>query len=148
MTDFFFFLCKGLACWWWSWGVQVGTRHSRRGVRPIHDLFPFWFIFGWAVFTAAVRAFLWLRRLGAALPRGVRSSCSCFSCCGAQALGSQASVVSVCGLNSPGFWALNTCGTRLSCSSACGIFLDQGLNPCLLQWQADSLLLSDLKWKC
>ena len=26
---------------------------------------------------------------------------------------------------------------RLSCSVACGIFLDQGLNSCPLQWQAD-----------
>ena len=31
---------------------------------------------------------------------------------------------------------------RLSCSVACGIFLDQGFNPCLLHWQADSLPLS------
>ena len=28
---------------------------------------------------------------------------------------------------------------RLSCSFACGIFLAQGLNLCLLHWQADSL---------
>ena len=27
----------------------------------------------------------------------------------------------------------------LSRSEECGIFLDQGLNPCLLQWQVDSL---------
>ena len=26
----------------------------------------------------------------------------------------------------------------LSCSVACGIFPDQGLNPCALHWQADS----------
>ena len=31
---------------------------------------------------------------------------------------------------------------RLSCSMACGIFLDQGLNPCLLHWQMHSLPLS------
>ena len=31
---------------------------------------------------------------------------------------------------------------RLSCSGACGIFLDQGLNLCLLHWQADSLPLN------
>ena len=31
---------------------------------------------------------------------------------------------------------------RLSCSMACGIFLDQGLNLCLLQWQMHSLPLS------
>ena len=29
----------------------------------------------------------------------------------------------------------------LSCSAACGIFLDQGSNLCPLQWQADSYLL-------
>ena len=27
---------------------------------------------------------------------------------------------------------------RSSCSAACGIFLDQGSNPCPLHWQADS----------
>ena len=31
---------------------------------------------------------------------------------------------------------------KLSCSMTCGIFLDQGLNPCLLHWQAASLPLS------
>ena len=30
----------------------------------------------------------------------------------------------------------------LSCSMACGIFLDQGSNPCLLHLQVDSLPLS------
>ena len=30
---------------------------------------------------------------------------------------------------------------RLSCSTACGIFWDEGLNSCLLHWQADSLPL-------
>ena len=39
----------------------------------------------------------------------------------------------------------------LSCSMACGISPDQGLNPCLLHWQADSPLLSlccyCLSWK-
>ena len=27
----------------------------------------------------------------------------------------------------------------LHCSEACGIFMDQGLNPCFLRWQEDSL---------
>ena len=31
---------------------------------------------------------------------------------------------------------------RLSCSTACWTFLDQGSNPCLLHWQADFLPLS------
>ena len=30
---------------------------------------------------------------------------------------------------------------RLSCSAACGIFLDQGSNPCPLHWQVDSYSL-------
>ena len=28
-----------------------------------------------------------------------------------------------------------------SCSGACGIFLDQGFNPCAMHWQADFYLL-------
>ena len=31
---------------------------------------------------------------------------------------------------------------RLSCPAACGIFPDQGWNPCLLHWQADFLPLN------
>ena len=31
---------------------------------------------------------------------------------------------------------------RLSCSTACGIFPDQGTNPCLLHWLVDYLPLS------
>ena len=31
---------------------------------------------------------------------------------------------------------------QLGCSVACGIIPDQGLNPCLLHWQADSLTMS------
>ena len=49
------------------------------------------------------------------------------------------SVVAVPGLQSTGsivvvHW--------LSCSVACGFFPDQGSNPCILHWKADSLLLS------
>ena len=51
------------------------------------------------------------------------SHCRGFSCCGARALGTRASVVVAHGL---------------SCSVACGIFLDQGLNPFPMHWQADS----------
>ena len=50
------------------------------------------------------------------------SHCSSFFCCGAQALGLRASEVVAPGL---------------SCSVACGIFLAQGSNPCLLHWQVD-----------
>ena len=40
-----------------------------------------------------------------------------------------------------GTWASGLVVHRLSCSAACGIFLDQGSNLCPLQWQADSYLL-------
>ena len=46
------------------------------------------------------------------------------------ALGARASVVVV--------HRLSSCGARPSCSVACEIFLDQGLNPCPLHWQAVS----------
>ena len=50
--------------------------------------------------------------------------CSDFSCCGAWALSTQASVVVVLGLSCP--------------LAACGIFLDQGLNMYPLHWHVDS----------
>ena len=69
--------------------------------------------------------------------------------------GVQASVAEACGLGGCGSPALehvlngcgspalehvlSSCGGRLSCSEACGIFLDQGLNSCLLHYQVDSL---------
>ena len=63
------------------------------------------------------------------------SHCCGSSCCGAQTLGSWASVVAA---------------RRLSCSSACGTFPNQGSNSCPLHWQVDSYLLrpqgSPLTW--
>ena len=70
------------------------------------------------------RAFSSCGERGATLPCGVRAShCGGFSCCGAWTLGTWASVVVAHGL---------------SCSAACGIFLDRGSNPCPLHWQVDS----------
>ena len=52
------------------------------------------------------------------------------------------------GFSSCSSWALGhrlvVVAHRLSCSEACGIFLDQRSNPCLLHWQADSLPLTHL----
>ena len=71
---------------------------------------------------------------------GVRAShCSGFSCCGAQALGTQASEVAALRLWNTGSVAVTH---GLNCSAACGIFPDQGLDPSLLHWQAASLQLS------
>ena len=49
--------------------------------------------------------------------------------------GTQASAVADSGLDGTGSVVV---AHRLGCSMACGIFLDQGLNPCLLHWQAYS----------
>ena len=101
--------------------------------------------------------------MGATLHHGAWAShCSGFSCCGAQALGMQASVVAARGLSSCSMHALecpgfSSCGMGsvvvahglqstgsvavaygLSCSAACEILPDQGLNPCPLHWQVDS----------
>ena len=53
--------------------------------------------------------------------------------------GVRASVVAAPGLQSAGSTAVEH---GRSCSTGCGIFPDQGLHPCLLHWQADSLPLS------
>ena len=50
-------------------------------------------------------------------------------------LGQVGSVVVVPGLQSTGSIVV---AHGLSCYAAYGIFTDQGLNPCLLHWQADS----------
>ena len=44
----------------------------------------------------------------------------------------------------PGLWSTGSIvvAHELSCSVACGIFLDQGSNLCLLHWQEDSLPLN------
>ena len=71
---------------------------------------------------------------------GQASHCGGFSYCGAKALGAWGSVVVV-----PGLYRLTgsiVVAHRLSCPVACRIFLDRGLNLCLLHWQADSLPLS------
>ena len=46
----------------------------------------------------------------------------------------------------PGFYSTGSIIVvrGLICSTACEIFLDQGLNPCLLHWQVDSLPLSQV----
>ena len=52
-----------------------------------------------------------------------------------------------CGFSGCDSWPLQSTGSvvvlnGLSCSSVCGIFLDQGWNPCPLHWQVNSLPLS------
>ena len=95
------------------------------------------FIFGCVASSLLRAGFLQLRRAGATLRCGARAShCGGFSCCGARASGTRASVVVALGLQSAGSVAVVH---GLSCSAARGIFPDQGSNPCpRLHWQADS----------
>ena len=69
------------------------------------------------VFFAACRLSLVAVSRGYSLRCGVWAShCGVFSCCGARALGTWASVLVACGLSSCGSWALerrlSSCGTR------------------------------------
>ena len=74
---------------------------------------------------------------GVTLCCGVQAChCGGFFCCGAWDLGAWASVVMVRGLSSCAR-GLQSAGSvvvthRLSCSVACGIYPDQGSNPCPL----------------
>ena len=71
------------------------------------------FIFGCTRSSLLRSGFLSLQQAGATLHRGAWASRGGFSCCRAQALGTQASVIVAYGL---------------SCSEARGIFLDWGSN--------------------
>ena len=87
------------------------------------------------VFTAA-RGLSLVAARGATLRCGAQAShCGGFSCCGAWALGAQASVVVAHRLQRGGSVVV---AHGLSCSVVCGTFPDQGSNPSPLHWQADS----------
>ena len=103
-------------------------------MRSIVCFFVFVFVFFWLrwVFVAACGLFL-------VATSGSYSSLQCMGfslwwllCCRAWVLGTQASVVAARGLSSCGVRASVVVAHRLSCSTACGIFPDQGSNPCSL----------------
>ena len=74
--------------------------------------------------------------MGATLHRGAPAfHRGGFSCSEAQALGVWTLVVINARVLELKQWLQPT---GFSYSEACGIFLDQGLNPCPLHWQADS----------
>ena len=74
----------------------------------------FIYLFVAALGLIAARGLSLVMANGATLPYCVQASrCDCFSCCRAQVLGTWASVV---------------VGHGLSCSTACGILLNQGSN--------------------
>ena len=102
-------------------------------------LYGVFFIFQISLFMttlglhSCLRAFSNLSEWGLLSSWGVQAShYDDFFHCGARALGTQASVVVGSGLQSAGSVVVVQ---GFSCSAACGIFLDQGSNPCLQHWQ-------------
>ena len=140
-------LCWGMLVHWTD--SQIGYQQDQTQtttVSVIHFFFYFillYFIFKFYLFifvcagSSLLRAgFLQLPRAGTTLCCGAWAShCGGFSCCGARALGTRASVVVAHGLQST---ISVVVAHGLSCSVACGIFPNQGLNPCSLHWQVDS----------
>ena len=87
--------------------------------------------------------FIYLCYTGSLLQGRLFSSCAEQGlpfCCGVQA--SHCGGFSCCSAWVQGYTGPVVLGHRLSCSTACRIFLDQGSNLCLLHWQVDSLPLS------
>ena len=98
-------------------------------------LFIHLFIFGCARSSLVRRLFSSCGKWALLSRCGVRAfHCGGFSWCKAPGLGHEGSVVVVPGLCGTGSTAVVH---GLSCSSACGIFQDQGSNPCFLHWQVD-----------
>ena len=99
------------------------------------NLFIYLFIFGCFAacrlsLVAASRGYSLLQCMGFSLRwRSMGSRRVVFS-----SYGTWVSVVVACRLQSTGSVVV---AHRLSCSVTCGIFLDQGSNPCPLHWQAD-----------
>ena len=77
-----------------------------------------------------------LKRLSSSSRAGATLHCSELASqragfsCREQTLDMHASVVAACRLSS--------CSAGLGCSVECGIFLEEGSNPCPLHWQVDS----------
>ena len=75
---------------------------------------------------------------------GFRFCARAFSSCGKLGLlfiavrGPLTIAASRCGAQAPDAQSSVVVAHGLSCSAACGIFPDQGPNPCPLHWQADS----------
>ena len=127
-------------------GCILISRFNWGGTIQVVGFIQFFFFFNFYLFiylfigcigsSLLCAGFLQLQRAGVTLRYSARAShCGGFSCCGARALGAWASVVVARGLQSAGSVIV---AHRLSCSMACGIFPDQGSNPCPLHWQADS----------
>ena len=108
--------------------------HALEKEMAAHSSVPAWRIPAWwAAVYGVAQSRTRLKRLSSSNKHRLLSRCSArashcsgFSRCEAWALGCVGSVVGAHGL---------------SCPVACGIFLEQGSNPCPLHWQAGAQLL-------
>ena len=127
----------------------MALEESRARVRVVKSegkLFFFYFynfvyLFCLCWVFIALRAFLQLWQVGATLQLQ-RTAVASLGQWGTQAsvvAAHMGSAVVTCGLQSTGSIVVVN---GLSCSATYGIFQDQGLNLCFLQWQADCLPLS------
>ena len=103
---------------------SAGSRTPKFFCFCFFNKFIYLFIYGCVGSSFLCESFLQLRRAGATLHRGARASSLSRTLLLRSTGSRRASSVAVA--HGP------------SCSVACGIFPDQGLNPCPLHWQADS----------
>ena len=114
-----------------------------QGPKILSLLYMIFIYLFWAVLGLCCRAGI--------SPLGVNESCSSCSawvsyCSGfslrrSKGFRAQTSVVAAHGLSRCTPWALEhrpSRGSRHSCSTACGIFPEQGSNPCLQHWLGDA----------
>ena len=111
----------------WQFMLQSSPRgQAEAGLLFFNCLFIHSFIFDCAGSSLLHGLFSSCSEWGLLSSWGAKASHFTGFSCGAQALGTQASVAVPCGLSCP----------------ACGIFLEQGSNPCILHWPADILPLA------
>ena len=119
-------------------GVGIARRENGPGARALSQSSNSHFLF-FNIILWIYLFYFWPRWVF--VPYGLFSSCSkwrLLSSCSVRASGCNSfSLQWLLLLQSTGSVVVH----RLSCSKACGIFPDQGLNQCLLHWQVDSLPL-------
>ena len=113
-----------------QWLIQATASETAEGSHFLKFYLFIYFGLHW-VSTAALRLSIVAVSGGCSSLQCLHSRCSGLSCFRAQAPGTQASVAAAL--------RLSICGTDLH-SATCGIFPDQGSNPCPLHWQAESHL--------
>ena len=115
-------------------GCRAGGTHDPSSQILFLNLFIILYFYFWLRWV-----FVAVRRLSLVAASGGYSSLRCagFSF---QSTGSRRMGFSSCGSRAPEHRLRGSVVVvhGLSCSATCGIFPDQGSNPCLLHWQADS----------